>query len=216
MSDMTQYNSVSERISKKERVTHPALRLVISTAVILGLWQLIVVAFTMPSFILPAPVDVLNRLISRYDVLLAHTWVTAQEILLGLGLGLSMGLLFALQMLLFEPLKRWLLPILIASQAIPVFAIAPVLMLWLGYGIASKVVMAAIIIFFPVTTCCYDGLRNTPTGYLDLAKNDGRFKMATAASHSVARGTANIGFRHSCRSRYRPNWSGRRRVGRFK
>ncbi|MCV6021634.1 ABC transporter permease subunit, partial [Escherichia coli] len=88
-------------------------------------------------------------------------------ILFGLALGLSMGLLFALQMLMFEPLKRWLLPILIASQAIPVFAIAPVLMLWLGYGIASKVVMAAIIIFFPVTTCCYDGLRNTPTGYLD-------------------------------------------------
>lgn len=176
MSDMTQYDSISTRTSKKDRVTHPVLRLTISTAVILGLWQLIVVAFNMPSFILPAPVDVLNRLLSRYDVLLVHTWVTAQEILLGLGLGLSMGLLFALQMLLFEPLKRWLLPILIASQAIPVFAIAPVLMLWLGYGIASKVVMAAIIIFFPVTTCCYDGLRNTPSGYLDLAKTMGASK----------------------------------------
>ncbi len=176
MSDMTQYNSISARISKKERVTHPVLRLLISTGIIFGLWQLIVVAFSMPSFILPAPVDVLNKLISRYEVLLAHTCVTAQEILLGLGLGLSMGLLFALQMLLFEPLKRWLLPILIASQAIPVFAIAPVLMLWLGYGIVSKVVMAAMIIFFPVTTCCYDGLRNTPIGYLDLAKTMGASK----------------------------------------
>ena len=96
--------------------------------------------------------------------------------MLGLLIGLSMGLFFALQMLLFKPLKRWLLPILIVSQAIPVFAIAPVLMLWLGYGIASKVVMAAIIIFFPVTTCCYDGLRNTPTGYLDLAKTMGASK----------------------------------------
>lgn len=118
MSDMTQYNSVSARISKKERVTHPALRLVISTAVILGLWQLVVVVFDMPSFILPSPIEVLDRLVTRYDVLLKHTWVTAQEILLGLALGLSMGLLFALQMLMFEPLKRWLLPILIASQAI--------------------------------------------------------------------------------------------------
>ncbi|AVH29285.1 ABC transporter permease [Vibrio diabolicus] len=176
MSDMTQYNSVSVRISKKERVTHPALRLVISTVVILGLWQLVVVVFDMPGFILPSPIEVLDRLVTRYDVLLKHTWVTAQEILLGLALGLSMGLLFALQMLMFEPLKRWLLPILIASQAIPVFAIAPVLMLWLGYGIASKVVMAAIIIFFPVMTCCYDGLRNTPTGYLDLAKTMGASK----------------------------------------
>ncbi|WP_423840794.1 ABC transporter permease [Vibrio mytili] len=176
MSDMTQYQSVSTRIRKKERVTHPITRLLVSTAVILSLWQLTVILFKLPSFILPAPIEVLDRLVSRYDVLLPHTWVTAKEILLGLTLGLSMGLLFALQMLLFEPLKRWLLPILIASQAIPVFAIAPVLMLWLGYGIASKVVMAAIIIFFPVTTCCYDGLRNTPSGYLDLAKTMGASK----------------------------------------
>ncbi|RJX66199.1 ABC transporter permease [Vibrio sinensis] len=151
-------------------------RSLVTVAVILGLWQLVVILFEMPSFILPAPWDVFERLFSRFDVLLKHTWVTAKEILLGLLLGLSMGLMFALQMLLFKPIKRWLLPILIASQAVPVFAIAPLLMLWLGYGIASKVVMAAIIIFFPVTTCCYDGLRNTPSGYLDLAKTMGASK----------------------------------------
>lgn len=127
------------------------IRNVISAIVILGLWQFIVMAFALPSFILPSPFSVFSQLIERYDVLLEHSWITAQEILLGLGLGLSMGLLFALQMLLFDPLRRWLLPILIASQAVPVFAIAPILMLWLGYGIASKVVMAALIIFFP----CY-------------------------------------------------------------
>ncbi|WCP69311.1 ABC transporter permease [Vibrio tubiashii] len=158
------------------QVTNPMVRMAISLLVILGLWQSVVVLFDMPSFILPAPLDVFERLVSRFDVLMKHTLVTGQEIILGLLLGLSMGLIFALQMLLFKPLKRWLLPILIASQAIPVFAIAPVLMLWLGYGIASKVVMAAIIIFFPVTTCCYDGLRNTPTGYLDLAKTMGASK----------------------------------------
>ncbi len=176
MSDMTQFDAIRRDVVKKERLTHPALRLMISTAIILGLWQLVVVVFDMPSFILPKPLDVFERLISRFDVLMKHTLVTGQEIVLGLLIGLSMGLFFALQMLLFKPLKRWLLPILIVSQAIPVFAIAPVLMLWLGYGIASKVVMAAIIIFFPVTTCCYDGLRNTPTGYLDLAKTMGASK----------------------------------------
>jgi len=152
------------------------LRVVVSGVVIIGLWQLLVVIFALPHFILPSPFAVFAKLLQRYDILLAHSWVTAQEILLGLLLGLSMGLLFALQMLLFAPLRRWLLPILIASQAIPVFAIAPILMLWLGYGIASKVVMAALIIFFPVTTCCYDGLRNTPTGYLDLAHTMGASK----------------------------------------
>lgn len=176
MDEISRYHAAKQYVNNKKRETPPALRITISIAVILGLWQLVVMVFNMPSFILPAPIEVLSKLFSRYDVLIKHSWVTAQEILLGLLLGLSMGLLFALQMLLFEPLKRWLLPILIASQAIPVFAIAPVLMLWLGYGIASKVVMAAIIIFFPVTTCCYDGLRNTPTGYLDLAKTMGASK----------------------------------------
>ncbi|REG86840.1 ABC transporter permease [Marinomonas pollencensis] len=145
------------------------VRGVIILCVMLALWQGLIYAFALPSFILPTPLSVLDRLVARYPILLDHTWVTAQEIILGLLLGLSMGLFFALQMLLFKPIKRWLLPVLIASQAIPVFAIAPVLMLWLDYGIASKVVMAAIIIFFPVTTCCYDGLRNTPRGFLDLA-----------------------------------------------
>jgi len=173
MSEMTQITSISRDLKKSEKLSSPLMRMVISAVVIIGIWQAIVDIFAMPSFILPAPLDVFTKLIQRQDVLLKHTWVTAQEILLGLLLGLSMGLFFALQMVLFKPVKRWLLPLLIASQAIPVFALAPVLMLWLGYGIASKVVMAAIIIFFPVTTCCYDGLRNTPSGYLDLAKTMG-------------------------------------------
>ncbi|MGR5119052.1 ABC transporter permease [Vibrio astriarenae] len=176
MTDTTQYNKLVSQTAVRESLDHPVIRLCITTLIILAIWQAVVVVFELPSFILPAPLDVMDRLIARYDVLLGHSWVTVQEILLGLMLGLSMGLLFALQMLMFEPLKRWLLPILIASQAIPVFAIAPILMLWLGYGIASKVVMAAIIIFFPVTTCCYDGLRNTPRGYLDLAQTMGATK----------------------------------------
>ncbi|MDN3696061.1 ABC transporter permease [Vibrio sp. 03-59-1] len=176
MNSSAQLRLVSRRLLDNRHLPHQLLRMLFSGLVIVGLWQAIVVIFETPPFILPAPLDVFNSLIQRSDVLAKHTFVTAQEIILGLLLGLSMGLLFALQMLLFKPVKRWLLPILIASQAIPVFAIAPVLMLWLGYGIASKIVMAALIIFFPVTTCCYDGLRNTPVGYLDLAKTMGATK----------------------------------------
>ena len=76
----------------RPRQMNPVMRLLISSAVILGLWQMVVVIFEMPSFILPAPAEVFLKLIERYDVLLKHTWVTAQEILLGLLLGLSMGL----------------------------------------------------------------------------------------------------------------------------
>ncbi len=62
------------------------------------------------------------------------------------------------------PLRRWLLPVLVVSQAMPVFALAPILMLWLGYGISSKVAMAVLIIYFPVTAAFYDGLRRTDAG----------------------------------------------------
>ncbi len=181
MSELSQVEPIpvnpSSRVVKSKQLLYTSLlRMCISAAVIIGLWQAVVIIFEMPSFILPSPFAVFERLIERHQVLLKHSWVTAQEIILGLLLGLSMGLLFALQMLLFKPVKRWLLPLLIASQAIPVFAIAPVLMLWLGYGIASKIVMTALIIFFPITTCCYDGLRNTPLGYLELAKTMGATK----------------------------------------
>ncbi|WEM45585.1 ABC transporter permease (plasmid) [Photobacterium sp. DA100] len=161
------------RKGKNTLLSHPTARFVTSFAIILGLWQTGVIVFDLPPFILPGPVAVLSKLVERADVLWHHTLVTGTEVLFGLLLGLAMGLFFALQMLLFEPLRRWLLPVLITSQAIPVFAIAPILMLWLGYGMASKVVMAALIIFFPVTTCCYDGLRHTPKGYLDLATTMG-------------------------------------------
>ncbi|MEG3753997.1 ABC transporter permease [Psychromonas arctica] len=169
MNKVPNIRTLSSGINRSEKLLHNILRVAFTLLILLVVWQATVLLFKLPNFILPEPLSVFERLISRIDILLKHSWITTQEIVLGLLLGLSMGLFFALQMLLFKPVRRWLLPVLIASQAIPVFAIAPILMIWLGYGIASKIVMAAIIIFFPVVTCCYDGLKNTPTGYLDLA-----------------------------------------------
>lgn len=167
---------LSDNIKSKsnKNMSLPAwIRALISFIFIIALWQAVVSLFNMPSFILPSPIAVFNKLIMRSGMLWEHTKTTSLEVILGLGLGLLMGLIFALQMLLFAPLKRWLLPLLITTQAIPIFAIAPILMLWLGYGMASKIVMTALIIFFPVTTCCYDGLRQTPKGYLDLTQTMG-------------------------------------------
>jgi putative hydroxymethylpyrimidine transport system permease protein len=171
---MTNYNSVKPAASKVF-IRH-IVQAIITIAIILGLWHSIVVVFDMKAFILPSPILVFSKLIASYDLLLIHSLITMSEIVLGLILGLAMGLTFALQMLLFKPLRRWLLPVLVASQAIPVFALAPILMIWFGYGMTSKVIMAALIIFFPVTTTCFDGLRHTPIGYLDLAKTMGANK----------------------------------------
>ena len=104
---------------------------------------------------------------------MGHAKITIIEILLGLIFGTIFGAISALIMSYYRPARSWLLPVLVVTQAIPVFALAPILVLWLGYGLLPKVVMATLIIYFPVTAAFYDGLRRTETGWLDLAQTMG-------------------------------------------
>ena len=137
---------------------------------IILIWQLGVWVSSAPSYILPAPFDVLVSFIDNWQLILEHTIVTLTEVLLGLFFGVSLGFVTALYLESSKTAVLFLRPILIFSQAIPVFALAPLLTLWLGYGILSKVVMAILIIYFPVTSSFYDGLTKTPSSFLDLAK----------------------------------------------
>jgi len=104
-------------------------------------------------------------LVERFDLLIVHAAWTAAEMLLGLALGLLLGCALAIVFVASAGWRRWALPLVIASQAIPVIAIAPLLVLWLGFGMASKVAMAALVIFFPVASTFYDGLRRTEAGW---------------------------------------------------
>ncbi|NNE84913.1 MAG: ABC transporter permease subunit, partial [Alphaproteobacteria bacterium] len=133
------------------------LRPLIVFAGLLLVWQAVVWLFDVAPFILPAPVDVLATAIARADVLAGHAGITILEIFLGLAFGTVFGAVSALTMSYFRPARSWILPVLVVSQAVPVFALAPVLVLWLGYGMAPKVVMATLIIYFPVTAAFYDG-----------------------------------------------------------
>ncbi|MDP3416810.1 ABC transporter permease [Falsiroseomonas sp.] len=143
------------------------------------LWQGFVWLTDVPPFLLPAPSRVALALADRWDSILHHALITGTEILLGLALGSLLGITTALVLVAWREGRRWLLPLLLMSQAIPVFAIAPLLTLWLGFGIASKVAMATMIIFFPVATAFYDGLRRTEPGMLDLAATMGAGRLAT-------------------------------------
>jgi putative hydroxymethylpyrimidine transport system permease protein len=134
-----------------------------------ALWQGIIVVFDVPHYMLPKPIDVFSKLINNYGLLWEHSLVTLLEIIIGIVLGCFFGLSSAFALFYFKKIEKYLLPILVMSQAIPVFAIAPLLVLWLGYGMASKIAMTVIIIYFPITTACYDGLKNTPKQWLQLA-----------------------------------------------
>lgn len=150
--------------------------------ILLGLivvWQVVVWLTGAPAYILPPPQRVGLVLVERWQSLAWNAGITLSEILLGFLLGTVIGLCSALLIAAFRPLRLWLLPLLVVSQAIPVFALAPILVLWLGYGMASKIAMASLIIFFPVTTAFYDGLRRTEPGWLDLARTCGASDWAT-------------------------------------
>ena len=133
-------------------------------------WQVFVAVTGIPPYLLPPPARVFAALVDRADFLLPQALLTLAEIALGMISGILLGGLSALALASFQPARRWLLPVLVVSQAIPVFALAPLLVLWFGYGLASKVAAATLIIYFPVTSAFYDWLRHTERGWLDLAR----------------------------------------------
>jgi putative hydroxymethylpyrimidine transport system permease protein len=146
------------------------LRTCAATLLILAIWQGIIWATDLPKFLLPSPVQVLSALWSNKESIAWHASVTTSEVLLGLLLGAALGAITAIQ-LAASPMARYFIkPILVLTQALPVFALAPILTLWLGYGLWSKIVMAVLIIYFPVASAFFDGLMRTQPGWMDLGR----------------------------------------------
>lgn len=143
----------------------------------LALWQAIIWATGMPRFILPPPVLVAETIWQSRALLAEHALVTLSEVLIGLVLGAVLGGLSAIA-LSASPMARALVqPMLVFSQAIPVFALAPLLTLWLGFGLGSKIAMALIIIYFPVTSSFFDALMRTHQDWLGMARVMGATPM---------------------------------------
>jgi len=156
-----------------------ALGGVFAALVALALWQAIVTFSDVPRFILPPPALVFETWVGNRALIWEHTLATGQAILLGLLVGAGLGIWTALTLASSEFARVTMRPILVFTQALPVFALAPILTLWLGFGMASKVAMAVLIIYFPVTSAFFDGLMRTPPGFLDLAQTMGASKRTT-------------------------------------
>lgn len=155
------------------------LRIAAVAALILGTWQVLVTMLEVPAYILPAPNAIAIELAAQPVFLARNAVVTGTEIILGLIVGTALGMTTAFVASLFPAAGRVMLPIMVASQALPVFAIAPLLVIWLGFGLASKIVMTTLIIFFPVASAFLDGLRRTDPGLLDLAFISGASRYDT-------------------------------------
>ena len=152
-------------------------RILVTFIVIIVFWYIICLLFELPSFILPSPDLVAIALFNNFSEILNHSLITLLEILLSLFFGIVLGSFFAVLISLSERLKRWIMPLLLASQSIPVFALAPILVLWFGYGISSKVVIGTIIVFFPIASNFSDALNKIPKEYIHAGKTLGFSKL---------------------------------------
>ena len=140
----------------------PALLL----AGLLGLWQLacstgaIADLLNLESYLVPSPAEVASSLWENRGLLAENAWVTLREMLLGILAALLVGVGFAALMHRWRVLRDAAYPLIVASQTIPIVVISPILVVWFGYGISPKVVIVALICFFPITVNALDGLRS--------------------------------------------------------
>lgn len=139
-------------------------------ATVLLLWQGLILLGGIPPFLLPSPAAVADALWLNRAEIARNAGFTLLEVMLGFILGAGLGAALAVAMGFSARLTGILRPILTFSQTIPVFALAPILTLWLGFGIAPKIAMTVLIVFFPVTAAFLDGLTRTPQAALDLAQ----------------------------------------------
>lgn len=152
------------------------LRGLIIAATIFAIWEFSCVYFSLPPFMLPPPSKIFISIYTNWDLLIKHASYTLVEILASIFIGTIIGVVTALTISSSERLKRWVMPILLASQSIPVFALAPLLILWLGYGMSSKIVIGVLIVFFPITSNYTDALNKVPQELIDAGKTIGLSK----------------------------------------
>ena len=154
------------------RWLYPALLL----AALIGLWQLaassgfLADVLGVEDFLVPSPAEIASSLWENRSILLENAWVTLREIALGLAFAIAVGLLFAVAMNLSEAVRLASYPLVIASQAIPIIVIAPILIIWLGFGLAPKVLVIALICFFPITVATLDGLSSVDAAAIKLMR----------------------------------------------
>ncbi len=142
----------------------------LALAALIGAWQLAASSgvlanlLNVESFLAPSPAEIASALWENRSLLAENAWVTLQEILLGFLCGLTIGLGFGFLLRPFETLRLTFYPLIVASQAIPILVIAPILVVWFGYGIGPKLAVVALVCFFPIAVATADGLRSVNPG----------------------------------------------------
>ena len=146
-------------------------------ALLFGLWQVasstgvIADALSLEDFLVPSPVEIAESLWENRSLLAENAWVTLREMLLGILAALVVGIGMAVLMHRWQLIRDAAYPLIVASQTIPIVVIAPILVVWFGYGIAAKILIVALICFFPITVNALDGLRSVDPETVKLMRS---------------------------------------------
>ncbi|HKQ18065.1 MAG TPA: ABC transporter permease, partial [Solirubrobacterales bacterium] len=151
----------------------PAMRIVAPAAfalVVLAVWQLYTVVSNVPESSLPAPTEIARAGWEHRDLLIDNTWVTVEEILIGFALAIVLGVLLAILIRSSRTVERAVYPWLVVSQMVPVPAVAPIFVIWTGFDLRPKVMVVALVAFFPIAVNSIDGLRAADPQLLRLLR----------------------------------------------
>ena len=151
--------------------------LLLSTTVLA--WELACRAFAVPDWVLPPPSAILIALLRDHRLLLFHLSVTMQEIGLGLIVSIVLAIVLAIGIVASRVIERSMYPLVVASQAIPIVALAPLLLIWFGYGLTPKVIVVVLICFFPIAVNLVDGLRGVDPELIDMVRSLGASQWQT-------------------------------------
>ena len=152
----------------------PAL---IAIIILILIWHCLSVNEIVPSYMLPKPMDVLDALIQDREVLMKHALITLEEAFYGLVIGIIIAFVIATLMDECNLLYKALYPVMVITQTIPTIAIAPLLVLWMGFGVEPKIALVVLTTFFPIAVGLLDGYKNVDKDSVNLLRSMGASKM---------------------------------------
>ena len=135
-----------------------------------GAWELIVRVRQVPEYRLPTPSAIVAEFVSKFDLLAYHAAQTVVEALLGFVIGVALAVLVAIVMSMSRPVRLTIYPFMIISQTVPLVVIAPLLAIWFGFGIIPKIIMAVVVVFFPVAVSLTEGMETYDADLVDLMR----------------------------------------------
>ena len=150
---------------------------IIAVGVIILIWFLFCDSEIVPAYMLPSPVDVVKAFVDNFEIMMKQAAVTLQETFYGLAIGISIAFVIASLMDRFNWLYKALYPVLVVTQTIPTIAIAPLLVLWMGFGMAPKITLVVITTFFPIAIGLLNGFGSVDTDAVNLMRAMGANRL---------------------------------------